>query len=123
MSLRLRALCLWPFQFSLSLFRGAAKAALYCAHRTSTFLSCAFCEQKGHLAAPCAAGGSFQHSAARIIHDSSSRNRAVAWRDGHAEPRSPEAYLNSTSREWAASLPTEGVSQQRIRDCSRSAHE
>jgi len=31
---------------------GVAKAALYCAHRTSTFLSCAFCEQEGHLAAP-----------------------------------------------------------------------
>ena len=33
------------------LFRGVAEAALYCAHRTSTFLSCAFCEQEGHLAA------------------------------------------------------------------------
>ena len=33
-------------------FRGVAKAALYCAHRTSTILSCAFCEQEGHLAAP-----------------------------------------------------------------------
>ena len=32
--------------------KGVAKAALYCAHRTSTFLSCAFCEQEGHLAAP-----------------------------------------------------------------------
>ena len=31
---------------------GVAEAALYCAHRTSTFLSCAFCEQGGHLAAP-----------------------------------------------------------------------
>ena len=28
------------------------REALYCAHRTSTFLSCAFCEQEGHLAAP-----------------------------------------------------------------------
>jgi hypothetical protein len=34
------------------LFRGVAKAALYCAHRTSTVSSCAFCEQEGHLAAP-----------------------------------------------------------------------
>jgi hypothetical protein len=33
--------------------KGVAKAALSCAHRTSTFLSCAFCEQEGHLAAPC----------------------------------------------------------------------
>ena len=41
-----------PVQFSLSLFRGVVEAALYCAHRTSTFLSCAFCEQEGHLAAP-----------------------------------------------------------------------
>ena len=32
--------------------KGVAKAALYCAHRTSTFLSCAFCEQEGHLVAP-----------------------------------------------------------------------
>jgi hypothetical protein len=29
-----------------------AKAALDCAHRTSTASSCAFCEQGGHLAAP-----------------------------------------------------------------------
>ncbi len=42
-------------------FRGVAKAALYCAHRTSTFLSCAFCEQEGHLATlPLSAGGHFQ---------------------------------------------------------------
>jgi hypothetical protein len=27
--------------------RGVAKAALYCAHRTSTFLLCAFREQEG----------------------------------------------------------------------------
>ena len=32
-------------------FKRVAKVALYCAHRTSTFLSCAFCEQEGHLAA------------------------------------------------------------------------
>ncbi len=64
-----------------------------------------------------------RQSLTHIIHDGSSRNRAVALRDGHAEPRSPEAYLNSTSRERAASLPAEGSSQQRIRDCSRSAHE
>jgi hypothetical protein len=40
------------FGFAIPLFRGVAKAALDCAHRTSTFLSCAFCEQEGHLAAP-----------------------------------------------------------------------
>src|SRR5437868_225444 len=34
------------------LLEGVAEAALYCAHRTSTFLSCAFCEQEGHLAVP-----------------------------------------------------------------------
>jgi hypothetical protein len=33
-------------------FKGSGQGALYCAHRTSTFLSCAFCEQEGHLAAP-----------------------------------------------------------------------
>jgi len=33
-------------------FKGVDAAALYCAHRTSTFVSCAFCEQEGHLAAP-----------------------------------------------------------------------
>jgi hypothetical protein len=42
----------WPFQFSPPLFRGVAEAALYCAHRTSTVSSCAFCEQEGHLATP-----------------------------------------------------------------------
>jgi hypothetical protein len=31
---------------------GVVEAALYCAHRMSTVLSCAFCEQEGHLAAP-----------------------------------------------------------------------
>ena len=30
---------------------------------------------------------------ARIIHDGSSRNRAVASRDGRVEPRGTEAYL------------------------------
>ena len=40
------------FRFSLAQFRGVAEAALYCAHRTSTVSSCAFCEQEGHLAAP-----------------------------------------------------------------------
>ena len=40
------------FQCSLHLFKGVAKAALYCAHRTSTVSPCAFCEQEGHLAAP-----------------------------------------------------------------------
>ena len=29
---------------------GVAEAALYCAHRTSTVLPCAFCEHEGHLA-------------------------------------------------------------------------
>jgi hypothetical protein len=32
-------------------FRGVAKAALDCAHRTRAFLGRAFCEQRGHLAA------------------------------------------------------------------------
>jgi len=41
------------FPTSLCFFlEGVAEAALYCAHRTSTFLSCAFCEQEGHLATP-----------------------------------------------------------------------
>src|SRR4029079_3001497 len=31
--------------------------------QASTFLSCAFCEQEGHLAAPSPAGGLFQHPA------------------------------------------------------------
>jgi hypothetical protein len=33
-------------------FRGVAEVAVHCAHRTSTFLSCAFCEQEGHPATP-----------------------------------------------------------------------
>ena len=59
----------------------------------------------------------------RIIHDGSSRNRAVALRDRHAEPGGPEAYSCSTLRVRWASPPTEGSSQQRIGDCSRSVHE
>jgi hypothetical protein len=43
---------LHPFLRSKYLLRGVAKAALYCTHRTSTFLSCAFCEHEGHLATP-----------------------------------------------------------------------
>jgi hypothetical protein len=39
-----------------------------------------------------------ENGLARIIHDGSSRNRAIASRDGRPEPRGPEAYLNSTSR-------------------------
>jgi hypothetical protein len=44
-----------PFSSLYSCFlvlKGVAKAALDCAHRTSTVSSCAFCEQGGHLAAP-----------------------------------------------------------------------
>ena len=41
-----------PFYFPKPLLKGVAEAALYCAHRTSTVSSCAFCEQEGHLAAP-----------------------------------------------------------------------
>ena len=41
-------------RFALLLFtdKGRSQVVLDCAHRTSTFLSCAFCEQKGHLATP-----------------------------------------------------------------------
>ena len=40
------------FQSPSPLVKGVAKAALYCAHRTSTVSPCAFCEQEGHMAAP-----------------------------------------------------------------------
>ena len=45
------------FQFPIPPFKGVAKAALNCAHRTSTVSPCAFCEQGGHLAAPCPSFG------------------------------------------------------------------
>ncbi len=62
--------------------------------------------------------------------DGSSRNRGVAKRDGHAEPRGAEAYLQQyveamrgePARRYAAQ-PHAGLSQRRIRDCSRSGHE
>ena len=67
---------------------------------------------------------------ARIIHDDSSRNRAVAMRDRRAEPRGREAYLkqyvdrpNGEPACLDAGLPRPGLSQRRIRDCSRNAHE
>ena len=66
----------------------------------------------------------------RIIHDGSSRNRVVAKRDGRAEPRGREAYLKQyvdrPSGEPArlhTGNPCAGLSQRRIRDCSRSGHE
>jgi hypothetical protein len=37
---------------SLPSLKRSGQAALYCAHRTSTVSSCAFCEQEGHLATP-----------------------------------------------------------------------
>jgi hypothetical protein len=60
---------------------------------------------------------------ARIIYDSSSRNRQAALRERRAEPGGPEAYSCSTSRDRGASPSPEGLSQQRIGDCSRRAHE
>ena len=67
---------------------------------------------------------------ARIIHDGSSRNREVAKRDGRVEPRETEAYLKQyveaargePARQHAGQ-PHAGLSQRRILDCSRSAHE
>jgi transposase len=41
-----------PLLCSTHQLKGVAKVALDCAHRTSTFLSCAFCEQEGRLATP-----------------------------------------------------------------------
>jgi hypothetical protein len=43
---------LHPLLCSKHPLKGVVKAALYCAHRTSTVSPCAFCEQEGHLAAP-----------------------------------------------------------------------
>ena len=62
---------------------------------------------------------------ARIIHDGSSRNRAVAKRDGHAEPHEAEAYLKQYV-EAAQGEPASrhaGWLQRRMRDWSRSIHE
>ncbi|MBX3328980.1 MAG: hypothetical protein KF722_01155 [Nitrospira sp.] len=61
----------------------------------------------------------------RIVHDSSSRNRAVARRDRRVESREAEAYLKQ-SVEAARDEPVcrhAGLSQPRIHDCSRTAHE
>ncbi len=67
---------------------------------------------------------------ARIIHDGSWRNRAVARRNRRAEPRGREAYLkqyvdrlNGEPACLDAGPPRPGLSQRRIRDCSRSVHE
>ena len=46
-----------PFPpFAPFALKGVAEATIHCAHRTSTASSCAFCEQKGHLAAPSSFG-------------------------------------------------------------------
>jgi hypothetical protein len=67
---------------------------------------------------------------ARIIHDGSLRNCGVALRDGRVEPRWREAYLkqyvdrpNGEPAHLRAETPHAGLSQQRIRNCSRSVHE
>ena len=64
------------------------------------------------------------------LNDGSSRNRAVAKRDRREEPRGREAYLkqyvdrpNGEPACLDAGLPRPGLSQRRIRDWSRSAHE
>ena len=44
--------CLSVSRHFSTVFRGVAKAALDCAHRTRAFLGRAFCEQGGHPAAP-----------------------------------------------------------------------
>ncbi len=69
------------FRFSPLCVQGSSQTVLHCAHRTSTVLSCAFCEHKGlsgcspsvllrprvaraqgtHRAIPPPAGGLFQH--------------------------------------------------------------
>ena len=38
------------------------------------------------------------------------------------EPRGTEAYLKQYVEVTRASLPAEGLSQQRIRDCSTNVH-
>ncbi len=74
-------------------------------------------------------GWSASHELAHIIHDGSLRNRAVASRDGRVEPRRREAYslqYVDRLRGEPARLPRTphaGLSQQRVRDCSRSVHE
>jgi len=55
------------FQDSSSLVKGSAKAALHCAHRTSTVSSCAFCEQEGRLAAPSSSFSGHVARAQKII--------------------------------------------------------
>ncbi len=52
---------------------------------------------------------------ARIIHDGSSRNRAVAWRDGRAEPRGTEAYL----KEYGEGLSGEPASLPAVQSAGR----
>src|SRR5580765_2739245 len=61
--------------------------------------------------------------AARIIHDGSSRNRAVGKRDRRAEPRGREAYLKqyvdqlSSERARLPGRRTHGIQVRRHRAC------
>ena len=47
--------CLLSRTLLMPLFplKGSGQIGVHCARRTSTFLSCAFREQEGHLAVPC----------------------------------------------------------------------
>ncbi len=53
---------------------------------------------------------------AHIIHDGSSRNRAAALRDRHAEPRRTDTYL----KQYVEGLSGESAYRQA---CRSSAHE
>ena len=100
MSPPLRALSA-AFQFSLPLFRGVAKAALYCAHRTSTVSSCAFCEQEGHLAAPSPAGGLFQHPASSTACQRPMVSRTIVPFSPLAQPCVPSGNERPNSETFA----------------------
>ena len=104
-----------------------AKAALYCAHRTSTFLSCASCEQEGHLATsfsglavfPFLSGGGLRlSSTARVERGPSEGARCASKEDIGGRPLPPPLLGNTlqppvsvhSAPQWNRPDPTNAAS-------------
>jgi len=133
--------------FFIPFLEGVAKAALSCAHRTSTVSSCAFCEQEGHMATsfpefslfPLHLGGGLRlSSTARVERGPSVGARSASTEDIGGRPLfpllmgntfQPPDSVNSAPR-WNRPDPTNATStacQSPARRCTvrcrRSAKE
>ena len=113
--------------FFIPFLEGVAKAALSCAHRTSTVSSCAFCEQEEHLATsfpefslfPLHLGGGLRlSSTARVERGPSEGARSASTEDIGGRPLFPLLMGNSpqplavvnSAPQWNRPDPTNATS-------------